>query len=389
MIILLTGYVRASDLEFCLDPDDFERSIEISYKTNPGIPVSDLAESLISKGHHVTLVTSSSQLSSTIVLRGPLCKLIVVPRMSGNILRTLTLAIPDILALRRHIVREQFDIIHANWAAEHSLAALLSTKKIVVSFHDNQFHIVSRRISAFNISRVLLQFLVLIASFSREKIFVSKALKAEFPYSLIKRRFRVIENEVNFKGLDSLKLPENSPRPFQYFVMVAGSETYKNRNVLLESLSFLDVCQPIEIRIISVEDEYSSIQISKNVFLTFTGPKSRSEILREIMGSSGVVHLSQIESFSLIAAESRFLNIPLIVAKETPALVNTGGPHAIQVNGNNPISVAKAISRIAQSDYFRNLIHFHMTSDHELRKYKSSSCERHLEVYRGIIRELL
>jgi glycosyltransferase involved in cell wall biosynthesis len=62
--------------------------------------------------------------------------------------------------------------------------------------------------------------------------------------------------------------------------------------------------------------------------------------------------LSQIESFSLITAEARLLGIPLIVAKQSLAVIYTAGPSALQVDGNSDVAVAAAISKMAND---RNL----------------------------------
>jgi glycosyltransferase involved in cell wall biosynthesis len=66
----------------------------------------------------------------------------------------------------------------------------------------------------------------------------------------------------------------------------------------------------------------------------------------EINSAYCLVHLSQIESFSLVTAEARTLGVPLIIAKQCTAVIYTAGPSAFQVDGNSKVEVARAISKL-------------------------------------------
>jgi glycosyltransferase involved in cell wall biosynthesis len=343
--ILLTGFVRPSDLLNYFDESDLDLVNEASQSASPGVPLSDLAANLLDLGHEITLLTSSSHLVKTLTLTGRNLKLVVLPRTNPARMRALVFHLPDLFRAFKFLKSQEFDVIHSHWANEISLAALIKCKDTIVTFHDNPWLIFSRNRRISNFVRAVIFTLVL--ALSRNRVVVSESLRSEFPYKVRPKSFMCIPNSVNVLVLRKSTTGQKAEKSQVKFVMVSGEEKYKNRSVLMKSLGLISTSEPIEVVIISGSDSKCEKMISDKVKLRLTGPLSRSQMALELSQTDCVVHLSQIESFSLITAEARLLGIPLIVAKQSLAVVYTAGPSALQVDGNSDIAVAAAISKMA------------------------------------------
>jgi len=345
MKILLTGFIRPTDLSKYFDENITQSLLSASKSLNPGVPLSDLVADLVDLGHDVTVLTSNMNLRKTLFLNGKNLNLVVLPKIKSSRIRSAIFNIPEIIRSVRFIKSEEFDVIHCHWANEISLSALLVDRNAIVTFHDNPWRIFSRyrRISNF----VRLIHFVLVLVLSRNRVVVSQSLGLEFPFKIMKDSLICIPNSTKIKTLLTDSIYPHEEKFGKKFLMVSGKEKYKNREVLLESMSLLSNIDPVEIVIVSSGDSRHEEIISNKLKLKFTGELSRSQMAMVISQAYCVIHLSQIESFSLITAEARTLGVPLIVGKQCAAVIYTAGQRALQVNGNSKIEVAEAISKIA------------------------------------------
>jgi glycosyltransferase involved in cell wall biosynthesis len=345
MKILLTGFLRPSDLVNYLDDMDVTSANKVSQRMNPGVPLSDLTSSLLDLGHEITVLTSTNFVNRNQTLTGKNLKIVLLSRSKSTRMRSLVFFLPDFFKAFRFIKSEEFDLIHAHWATEITLATLFANRNTVVTFHDNPWLIFMKNRKFSNFSRAVVFIGVLILS--RNRVVVSESLRSEFPFKVQSKSFTCIPNSVNFSG--SICLPFNAEvrKSHKKFLMVAGHEKYKNRSVLLQSLMLLTNIDPIEVVIVSSGEQPSEEFISDKVKLRLTGSLTRSQIFEEIRQAHCIVHLSQIESFSLITAEARVLGIPMIIGKQSAAVIHTAGPSAFQIDGNKKSEVAIAISKFA------------------------------------------
>ena len=141
MKILLTGFIRPLDLQKYFFPSSEKQVVELSKGVHPGVPLSDLATQLLENGHLVTVISMNQNTTQEIALFGKNLKVVLIPLSLHYRIRTATLYLPLIREIHQAIRKQDFDVIHSHWAGELSLAALLYSRDILVTFHDNPFKI--------------------------------------------------------------------------------------------------------------------------------------------------------------------------------------------------------------------------------------------------------
>jgi glycosyltransferase involved in cell wall biosynthesis len=319
---------------------------------SPGVPLSDLAASLIDLGHEVTILTSTGYVIDTHILTGKNLTIVILPRTKPARLRTLIFHLPELFRSYRFLKSQEFDVIHSHWSNEITLAALFFNRNTLVTFHDNPWRIFVRNRKISNLVRTAI--FVVILMLSRNRVVVSESLRSEFPFKFWSKSFTCIPNAVNLPALHNSPPNLKAKKSQRKFLMVSGEERYKNRSVLLQSLSLLSNVERIEVAIISSSDSIYEELISDKVKLRLTGPLSRSQIVAELSQAHCIVHLSEIESFSLVTAEARVLAVPMIVGKQSIAVIQTAGPSAFQVDAKSKHDVATAISKFANDPNLAN-----------------------------------
>ena len=118
-----------------------------------------LVRALIDRGHRVSVVTLSPELTDKKILHGPKLTYYVYPMRSKKRMR-------DVYKFEREGLRDGIrlanpDVLHAHWTYEFALAALDSGLPTVVTSHDNAFRVLRFRPDLFRLAQAYLQIRVI------------------------------------------------------------------------------------------------------------------------------------------------------------------------------------------------------------------------------------
>lgn len=123
-----------------------------------GSPVNLLTRELLSRGHHILLLTLDPEVKDEVVLQGPNLKICIGPFRPN---RARDFFSVECEYLRKVLKREQPDVIHAQWTYEYALAAQASDLPHVITAHDAPFNVLRLGFRPYRIVRTLMAWRVL------------------------------------------------------------------------------------------------------------------------------------------------------------------------------------------------------------------------------------
>src|SRR5690349_3892963 len=104
-----------------------------------GYLVATLVRALVTRGHHVSVITLSPEIRSSRILRGPKLTYYVYPMRTRRRMRDVFKFERE--GLKRGIRLAKPEILHAHWTYEWAMACLETGLPTLVTSHDNAFQV--------------------------------------------------------------------------------------------------------------------------------------------------------------------------------------------------------------------------------------------------------
>ena len=121
--------------------------------------IATLARALIERGHRVSVVTLSEELTERTILRGPQLTFYVYPMRTHKRMRDLFKLEREGLK-GRHLLAKP-EILHAHWTYEFALACLETHIPTIVTTHDNAFRVLRYSKDMYRLGRLYMQIRVM------------------------------------------------------------------------------------------------------------------------------------------------------------------------------------------------------------------------------------
>ena len=346
MRVTLVGPCHPGDIEAV--PLSARPAPESEFRGYRGIPVSDLAESLWSRGHEITVVTTSFS-SRPVNFFGERLTVRTVPmrRRARDRSRDFFRVERDLL--RREIEASNADVVHAHWTYEFALAALAQRRPALVTIHDAPLTIARHAMNAYRTLRLALAWRVRLQD---------PHLTAVSPYVADQwRREMLWRGDIsiipNMVGMALTAPPEAVVVPGRV-TTIGDSSRWKNLRRLLEAWPRVAEVNPaLQLHVVGL-DQSGATSLGVDVLsrnferVTWHGTLSRCQVANVLARTEMLVHPSLQESFGLVVAEAMHLGVPVIGGRSSGAIpwLLDEGRAGLLTNVSRPDSIAAAILRI-------------------------------------------
>jgi glycosyltransferase involved in cell wall biosynthesis len=311
-----------------------------------GYLVVNVVRALIARGHRVSVVTLSPEITHRQILRGPRLTYYAYPTRTKKRMRDLFEL--ERAGLREGILLAKPDVLHAHWTYEFAMACLETGLPTVITSHDNAFQQVRFSKDLYRLGRLLMQIMV---------IRKSQVLTAESPYLahslqwLAKTEITVIPNAVEVpiknpcnKGAGGIKIA----------TILNGWGDRKNPKAAIKAFNLLQQALPeaemfmfghdFEERGIAAQWTESKASI-RNIH--FCGPFPFRDLQRRLQEMSILLHPAREESFGMAVAEAMALGLPVVAGNDSgavPWLLDEGRAGFI-TDVRKPEKIAEALLR--------------------------------------------
>jgi glycosyltransferase involved in cell wall biosynthesis len=279
-----------------------------------GYPIAALVRALVERGHRVSVVTLSPDISDSRILRGPKLTYYAHPMRSKRRMRDLYKV--ERQGLREGIALVKPDVLHAHWTYEFALASLEMGLPTVVTSHDNGLQVLRFHRDLYRLGRLCLQLRVI-----RSAPFltaVSPYLAASLRWLAKAQRIEVIPNLV-----EECEKPEKWCSRVSGKIRIAtvlnGWQNLKNPKIAIRAMNILSMKRPnIEMFMYGIDFQESGPaakwatkkRLARNIH--FRGPVSRRELLTELKKTSILLHPSLEESFGMVIVEAMGQGVPVV-----------------------------------------------------------------------------
>jgi L-malate glycosyltransferase len=296
---------------------------EPAVNTDGGTPVGELANALLSSFSDVEVlcVGLSTKIEKEFVFRAPRLTLRIVPaRKSGRARDGFRYERKNI---RRVLIQESPDVVHAHWTYEYALASLSTKLPTIVTVHDWAPRILRYQPSPYRFVRLAMNVL---------SITSAPFLAAPSPYiqSLVRRYYG--RNPVL---LPNLIADNNLRHQSRFFPSTASSvlavnngfSKFKNVHTLLIAFQMLRSAAPYtHLTLIGsgyepggpAERWAKENRLCEGV--SFVGPISRGELRGYLDGADVFAHPSREESFGYVLLEAMSRGLPVVAGTSSGAV---------------------------------------------------------------------
>lgn len=334
MRICLTGPCSPRDVEQLLNRDDAEFALKL--KGERGIPVSCLAGVLVELGHHVTVVTSTDEVSNRIEFNGPNFRIIVVPQRLRSRDLAFSLYSKEVKLIQLELESLDVEIINAHWTYEFALAALNCDVNSIITSHDSPWQILKSATHPFWFFRYLLALRVRVKA--RHLIFVSEDLHQKWKREMKwKKTSWVIPNMQTFKVVEQLHTFKNDSN--LRILTIGDPSPRKNIKGAIEAFQLARKEFPrISLHLAGVGlEENSDFYFEMNrVFdlegITWHGYLERDAMLNLFLNSDILFQPSLIESFGLTLLEAMSMGVTVLAGSNTGAAKEIVGDFGLLVD---------------------------------------------------------
>lgn len=332
----------ASKLLFEVDDGHFDL-----FANDRGISVLTTAKALLGRGHEVTLITTDRNTDQIQVFEKGAIRLIIVPRR-----RKLKSQVVDLYKRERSLLTKVIDseasqVVNAQWTYEYALAALNSSKSVIVTVHDAP-------LSIFLKFRDFLRFLHLLIAIKvrlhRPKlIFVSPFIAKKWCREMFwKGQIEIVPNI----GL-TFKPGEKNTAKLMKCISVTESGRLKNTLALIESWpTVISICPDAVLALVGHGMEYGGalqkLALSRGLDqrIEWLGFLDHERVLDEIANSTLLISTSRQESFGLTILEAMSLGVPVLAGANSGAPAWVLGDAGYLVNVKKPSEIASGVIKI-------------------------------------------
>lgn len=305
-----------------------------------------LVRALIERGHHVSVITLSPEISDRRILEGPKLTYYVYPMRTQRRMR-------DLFKLEREGLREgillaRTDILHAHWTYEFAMACLETGLPTVVTSHDSGFQQLRFSRNLYRFGRLYMQIRV---------IRNARFLTAVSPYLanslqwLTKTEIEVVPNPIEVDVAND-NIHESASGPVRIATVLNGWGNRKNPKPAIKAFNLLRQ-RLSDAEMFMYGDEYEeggpAWHWAKNKgvdqYIHFRGPVPRGDLLKKLRRMSILLHPALEESFGMAIIEAMALGLPVVGGMDSGAVpwVLDGGRAGFLTDVRNPEKIAQTL----------------------------------------------
>jgi L-malate glycosyltransferase len=278
-----------------------------------GYLIATLVRALIGRGHRVSVITLSPELTEQRILHGPQLTFYVYPMRTHRRMRDLFKV--ERQGLKEGILLANPDILHAHWTYEFALACLEMHIPTIITSHDNAFRILQFSKDVYRLGRLYLQMRVM-----RQARF----LTAVSPYLanslhwLAQTEIQVVPNPVELpqkaEGCD-----DQASGSVRIATVLNGWGKLKNPQAAIQAFDLLRREIPhVEMFMYGEGFEVhgpasqwaASKGISRNI--RFCGFQPHGDLLKKLQGMSILLHPALEESCGMVLLEAMAVGLPVV-----------------------------------------------------------------------------
>jgi glycosyltransferase involved in cell wall biosynthesis len=305
-----------------------------------------LVRALIGRGHSVSVITLSRELTHPRIFKGPSLTFYVYPMRMHKRIRDLYKL--ERQGLRNGIFLAKPDILHAHWTYEFALACLETDLPTVITSHDYAVQVFRYARDLYRLGRLYIQIQVL--RNARFLTAVSPYL-AESLQWLAKAEIDVIPNPINVP-----QSPGNGNRPQSDSLRIAtvlnGWQNLKNPKAGIKAFNILRRTLPgAEMFMFGADFQErgpaaewaARNRLSENVY--FRGPLPHQELQKELRQMSILLHPALEEACPMALLEAMTAGLPVIAGKKAGGVpwVLDEGRAGYLTNVKNPAAIAETL----------------------------------------------
>jgi L-malate glycosyltransferase len=279
-----------------------------------------LVRALIERGHRLSVVTLSEEISEKRIFEGPKLAFYVYPMRSRRRMRDLFKLERE--GLREGILRAKPEILHAHWTYEFAMASLDSDLPTLVTSHDNAFQQLRFSKDLYRLGRLYMQ--IKVVRRAQHLSVVSPYLARTLSWLAIKP-VEVIPNPI-FIPRQPVEVRWQSTEMVKIATVLNGWGNRKNPKKAIEAFSRLRRKLPAAQLFMYGQDFEvggpaamwaSNAGLSENIrFRGFLTPRDLQNELRQM---SVLLHPALEEACPLVLLEAMALGIPIVAGR------NAGG----------------------------------------------------------------
>ena len=378
--------------------DSLERASQIAGMSAPSVDA--LVGGLLARGHDIVVFTLDVTIREPLCLYGPHLKVCIGKYTKNGHLRALTFFLREIMQLRKFILSEKPDVLHAHWSYEFAIASFSSNIPTCVTFRDYAPVIFKFMPNFYRFMRLLMNWYVVRHSEKYHAI-----ANSQYMSELLLRHWHIqsdiIPNPISRDFIrPANELPLYSARNKRIVSICHGWSKRKNINALLSAFSIVKKQVP-EAELVLIGEAFEEESDSVKQFcrlnpeqvrdVTWKGHVPHNQLACEIGKSALLVHPSLEESFGNTLLEGMAQGIPVIGGIESGAVpyVLNNGEAGCLCDVTNPNRIAEAIVNILNDGelwlkYSRAGYH-HVVETFDLIKIISST----EQVYSNAIRDCI
>jgi L-malate glycosyltransferase len=305
-----------------------------------------LVRALIRRGHRVSVITLSPEISDPKIFKGTNLTYYVYPERTRRKMR-------DLYKVEREGLREGIrlakpDVLHAHWTYEFALACLEIGLPTLVTTHDNAFQVLRFYRDPYRLARLYLQIRVLRAA---------RVLTAVSPYVanalrwVAKAEIQVIPNPIDVFE-KPIKLYDQDSLPIRIATVLNGWGSLKNAKAAIKAFSlFRGTIPNAEMFMYGYDFEKGGIAerwaSKKGLYhnIHFCGFYPPTELHRELREMSVLLHTSLEESFGMAIVEAMALGVPVVGGYKSGAVpwILDVGRAGFLTDVRNPIKIAQTL----------------------------------------------
>lgn len=311
-----------------------------------GYLIATLVRALIGRGHHVSVVTLSRELTDRRILEGPQLTYYVYPMRTRRRIR-------DLFKLEREGLREGIlsakpDILHAHWTYEFAMACLEAGLPTLVTCHDSAFQILRFKKDLYRLGRLYIQIMVM--GKTRFLTAVSPYLADSLQW-LARAKIEVVPNPIEVDVAND-NMHESASGPLKIATVLNGWDNRKNPKPAIKTFNILRAEIPdAEMYMYGSGFEKDGPAclwaakkgLSRNIH--FCGSIPHHDLQTRLRGMSVLLHPALEESFGMVIVEAIALGLPVVAGVRSGAVpwVLDGGKAGFLTDVRKPEKIAETL----------------------------------------------
>ena len=318
--------------------------------------MSTLVRALIRRGHRVSVITLSPEISNRKIFKGPELTYYVYPERTQRRMR-------DFYKVERHGLEEGIrlanpDVLHAHWTYEFALACLDTDLPTIVTCHDNAFQVLRFTRDFYRLGRLYLQ--VQVIRRARLLTLVSPYLADSLGW-LAKTEIEVVPNPVEVSQKPDYCRPRMTG-PVRIATVLNGWQNLKNPKSAIKSFQLLRGKLPDAQMFMYGHDFQeggkawqwaSSKGLCRNInFRGFIPPR---ELQGELRNMSMLLHPALEEACPMAILESMAVGVPVVAGDDVGGVpwILDSGRAGFLTNVRDPAKIAQTLLTCIRQDDIR------------------------------------